>query len=300
MRFLPENGCRGPVPGPPRACVSNRVIDALHENLSRSSPGRPHCDARIAPRRRRRSSCTAPLRGYRLGRPVIAAALTRASRADARRGSVRARGGNVRARRRNHVPSDAGTRASALRAAGGPSIPWQIHRTQAGECDNQPGTARGRTPAREVLAIWQEYRRTGDRELRDRLIFMFMPMVRYIVYRKVREVPAAVRRRGLPLLRPGGADPLDRPLRPRQGRDARAVRVDAHPRRGARRAAPPRLGAALAAPRRARDQRAPARASSPTHERQPDREELAARVGMTPRRADRAGSTRWRSRRSAR
>ncbi len=30
----------------------------------------------------------------------------------------------------------------------------------------------------------------ASRQLRDRLIFMFMPMVRYIVYRKVREVPA--------------------------------------------------------------------------------------------------------------
>jgi RNA polymerase sigma factor for flagellar operon FliA len=47
-----------------------------------------------------------------------------------------------------------------------------------------------RTPAAEVLATWEEYSRSGERELRDRLIFMFMPMVRYIVYRKVREVPA--------------------------------------------------------------------------------------------------------------
>jgi len=47
-----------------------------------------------------------------------------------------------------------------------------------------------RAPAAEVLAIWQEYQRTEERALRDRLIFMFMPMVRYIVYRKVREVPA--------------------------------------------------------------------------------------------------------------
>jgi RNA polymerase sigma factor FliA len=47
-----------------------------------------------------------------------------------------------------------------------------------------------RAPAAEVLATWREYRRTEDRELRDRLIFMFMPMVRFIVYRKVREVPA--------------------------------------------------------------------------------------------------------------
>jgi RNA polymerase sigma factor FliA len=52
------------------------------------------------------------------------------------------------------------------------------------------GQRAARAPAAEVLAIWREYRSTEDRELRDRLIFMFMPMVRYIVYRKVREVPA--------------------------------------------------------------------------------------------------------------
>ena len=50
--------------------------------------------------------------------------------------------------------------------------------------------SKARIPAREVLAIWREYRRSDDRAVRDRLIFMFMPMVRYIVYRKVREVPA--------------------------------------------------------------------------------------------------------------
>ena len=52
------------------------------------------------------------------------------------------------------------------------------------------GKRAARVPAAEVLAIWQEYRSSEDLELRDRLIFMFMPMVRYIVYRKVREVPA--------------------------------------------------------------------------------------------------------------
>ena len=52
------------------------------------------------------------------------------------------------------------------------------------------GKPAARVPAEEVLAIWAEYRRSGDRRERDRLIFMFMPMVRYIVYRKVREVPA--------------------------------------------------------------------------------------------------------------
>jgi len=42
----------------------------------------------------------------------------------------------------------------------------------------------------EVLATWQEYQRAGQLQLRDRLVFMFMPMVRHIVYRKVRSVPA--------------------------------------------------------------------------------------------------------------
>jgi RNA polymerase sigma factor FliA len=47
-----------------------------------------------------------------------------------------------------------------------------------------------RPPASKALIAWNEYRRSGERELRDRLVFMFMPMVRYIVYRKVREIPA--------------------------------------------------------------------------------------------------------------
>jgi RNA polymerase sigma factor for flagellar operon FliA len=47
-----------------------------------------------------------------------------------------------------------------------------------------------RASAAEVLESWQRYRHSGDQRERDRLVFMFMPMVRYIVYRKVREVPA--------------------------------------------------------------------------------------------------------------
>lgn len=47
-----------------------------------------------------------------------------------------------------------------------------------------------RISASEALALWRRYRLTADQALRDRLIFTFMPMVRYIVYRKVREVPA--------------------------------------------------------------------------------------------------------------
>jgi hypothetical protein len=108
-----------------------------------------------------------------------------------------------------------------------------------------------------VLALWQEYQRSGEKELRDRLIFMFMPMVRYIVYRKVREVPAQCDVEdflscGLEAL----IHSIDR-YDPGQGSDARAVRVDADPRRRAGRAAPPRLGASLAASRRAHHQQRP-------------------------------------------
>jgi RNA polymerase sigma factor for flagellar operon FliA len=47
-----------------------------------------------------------------------------------------------------------------------------------------------RLSAQDALSLWQEYRSTGDPALRNRLIFTFTPMVRYIVYRKVREIPA--------------------------------------------------------------------------------------------------------------
>jgi RNA polymerase sigma factor for flagellar operon FliA len=54
------------------------------------------------------------------------------------------------------------------------------------------GTQQGgaRISASAALALWQQYKRSGDPRLRDRLVFTFTPMVRYIVYRKVREVPA--------------------------------------------------------------------------------------------------------------
>jgi RNA polymerase sigma factor FliA len=42
----------------------------------------------------------------------------------------------------------------------------------------------------ETMALWADYKRTGDARLRDRLVLTFAPMVKYIVYRKVREIPA--------------------------------------------------------------------------------------------------------------
>jgi RNA polymerase sigma factor FliA len=49
---------------------------------------------------------------------------------------------------------------------------------------------RDRMSAEQSLALWTEYKRTGDPRLRDRLVLTFAPMVKYIVYRKIREIPA--------------------------------------------------------------------------------------------------------------
>jgi RNA polymerase sigma factor for flagellar operon FliA len=42
----------------------------------------------------------------------------------------------------------------------------------------------------EALALWKRYKATKDTRLRDRLIMTYAPLVKYIVYRKIREVPA--------------------------------------------------------------------------------------------------------------
>src|SRR5215468_9821253 len=48
----------------------------------------------------------------------------------------------------------------------------------------------GRLSAQETLRLWQQYKETGDARVRDRLVLTFAPMVKYIVYKKVREIPA--------------------------------------------------------------------------------------------------------------
>ena len=47
-----------------------------------------------------------------------------------------------------------------------------------------------RRPAlHQWLPVWREYKRTGDPKVRDRLIFTYAPMVKYIVFQKVKEIP---------------------------------------------------------------------------------------------------------------
>ncbi|MBJ7519900.1 MAG: FliA/WhiG family RNA polymerase sigma factor [Solirubrobacteraceae bacterium] len=51
-------------------------------------------------------------------------------------------------------------------------------------------SGRRRMSPEETLALWKQYQETKDQALRDRLVLTFAPLVKYIVYKKVREMPA--------------------------------------------------------------------------------------------------------------
>jgi RNA polymerase sigma factor for flagellar operon FliA len=50
-------------------------------------------------------------------------------------------------------------------------------------------TQAARPATESVQKLWAHYHATGDTRLRDRLVLTLAPMVKYIVYRKVRELP---------------------------------------------------------------------------------------------------------------
>ncbi|HEY8581962.1 MAG TPA: FliA/WhiG family RNA polymerase sigma factor [Capillimicrobium sp.] len=51
---------------------------------------------------------------------------------------------------------------------------------------------RDRVATEELQQLWHDYRAQRDKKLRDRLVLSLAPMVKFIVYRKVRAVPAHV------------------------------------------------------------------------------------------------------------
>lgn len=63
-------------------------------------------------------------------------------------------------------------------------------RTRPADENLTPRLESVRVNAETVLDLWQEYKRTGATELRDRLVLSLAPIVKYIVYRKLRETPA--------------------------------------------------------------------------------------------------------------
>ena len=49
-----------------------------------------------------------------------------------------------------------------------------------------------RSSRAQNLALWHEYRESGDAKARDRLVLTFAPLVKYLAYGKVRALPAHV------------------------------------------------------------------------------------------------------------
>jgi len=47
-----------------------------------------------------------------------------------------------------------------------------------------------RATSESVQKLWEQYHASGDARIRDQLVLTLAPMVKYIVYRKVREIPA--------------------------------------------------------------------------------------------------------------
>jgi RNA polymerase sigma factor for flagellar operon FliA len=47
-----------------------------------------------------------------------------------------------------------------------------------------------RLPTDELHKLWRDYKSSGDKGLRDRLVLTLAPLVKFIVYRKIRDIPA--------------------------------------------------------------------------------------------------------------
>src|SRR5215203_4605808 len=52
------------------------------------------------------------------------------------------------------------------------------------------GTGKTRISPEAALALWRTYKATGDLQARNRLVMTYAPLVKYIVFKKVRELPA--------------------------------------------------------------------------------------------------------------
>jgi RNA polymerase sigma factor FliA len=55
---------------------------------------------------------------------------------------------------------------------------------------SQSSSSRNRMSSDDALALWSEFKSTGDVKVRNRLVMTYAPLVKYIVFKKVRELPA--------------------------------------------------------------------------------------------------------------
>jgi RNA polymerase sigma factor for flagellar operon FliA len=62
--------------------------------------------------------------------------------------------------------------------------------TPATQRTSSSGTRKSRISPEDALALWRTYKATGDLQARNRLVMTYAPLVKYIVFKKVRELPA--------------------------------------------------------------------------------------------------------------
>jgi RNA polymerase sigma factor FliA len=53
-----------------------------------------------------------------------------------------------------------------------------------------PPQPKRKVSSEDAHALWREYKATGDLKVRNRLVMTYAPLVKYIVFKKVRELPA--------------------------------------------------------------------------------------------------------------
>ena len=62
--------------------------------------------------------------------------------------------------------------------------------TPATQRTSSSGAGKKRISPEDALALWRAYKATGDVQARNRLVMTYAPLVKYIVFKKVRELPA--------------------------------------------------------------------------------------------------------------
>ncbi len=70
-------------------------------------------------------------------------------------------------------------------------FPRRNRAAPAAQTKSAPGTARRWMESQDAMELWHEYHSSGHKRLRDRLVLTYAPLVKFIVYRKIGELPTS-------------------------------------------------------------------------------------------------------------
>jgi RNA polymerase sigma factor FliA len=70
-------------------------------------------------------------------------------------------------------------------------MPSARHRPAKPPAQAKPDSTRRWMESDDAMQLWHEYHSSGDQRLRDRLVLTYAPLVKFIVYRKIGELPAS-------------------------------------------------------------------------------------------------------------